>query len=453
MRQAGRRSARRRVVLAAIGRRSSRSRPAQTPAPQSSQPTFRVNVDLVTLDVIPRTANGQFVPNLGKADFQVLEDGVAQTGDVARDGARRPRVQRARRRRPARPRRRKASSCRGPKPAADTAGRIFVLLVDDLHFTATETPLVRALLKKVVGQLFHQGDMLAMFSTGPSSIEIPVSYDKRLLEEAISRVGGHGMSYRDIMDSLDGAQGPQGLRYNAHVAFKTAFELIGNLERMGNRRKVLLLVSNGYDFDPFPGGRTGTDQVFGGRYGTPYRRCGARRPLPGHGGAAQHVRRQRPGRPSSPRSRAPPTASTPPSTRSIRAAWSAPRTSSRTSTSRELRTHISKTQSSLRVLADATGGFAVVNDNRYDSALARIDAETSDYYILGYSPSNPDPKHRNRQVEVKTTRPGVQVASRGWYRTRDRRRAATQALSGRAAAIPCSRSPTRRCPVAPAAVS
>ena len=90
-----------------------------------------------------------------------------------------------------------------------------------------------------------------------------------MLEEAISRVGGHGMSYRDIMDSLDGAQGPQGLRYNAHVAFKTAYELIGNLERMGNRRKVLLLVSNGYDFDPFPGGRTGTDQVFGGRYGTP----------------------------------------------------------------------------------------------------------------------------------------------------------------------------------------
>ena len=66
---------------------------------------------------------------------------------------------------------------------------------------------MRALLKKIVAQLFHPGDMLAMFSTGPSSVELPVSYDRRLLEEAISRVGGHGMSYRDIMDSLDGAQG------------------------------------------------------------------------------------------------------------------------------------------------------------------------------------------------------------------------------------------------------
>ena len=55
-----------------------------------------------------------------------------------------------------------------------------------------------------------------------------------------------------------------------------------------------------------------------------------------------------------------------------------------------MRTHIGKTQGSLRVLADATGGFAVVNDNTYVEALARINAETSDYYILGYSPTNPD---------------------------------------------------------------
>jgi VWFA-related protein len=303
------------------------------------------------------------------------------------------------------------------KPAVDAAGRIFVLLVDDLHFTATETPLVRALLKKVVAQLFRPGDMLAMFSTGPSSIELPVSYDKRLLEEAISRVGGHGMSYRDIMDSRDGAQGPQGLRYNAHVAFKTAYELIGNLERMTNRRKVLLLVSNGYDFDPFPGGRTGTDQVFGGRYGTPF-------------GDAERGDRfleieQRQNVFADSDLAAEMAAVTGAANRVNAAIYTLdPRGVVGTTNLEanvdigELRTHISKSQSSLRVLAGATGGFAVVNDNRYTEALARIDAETSDYYILGYTPSNVDPRHRNRSVEVKTTRPGVEVASRGWYRSR-----------------------------------
>ena len=83
-----------------------------------------------------------------------------------------------------------------------------------------------------------------------------------------------------------------------------------------------------------------------------------------------------------------------------------------------MRAHISKTQASLRTLAEATGGFAVVNDNDFDAAAKRIDAETSDYYILGYYASNTDPNHRNRTVQVTTRRPNVQVWSRGWYRAR-----------------------------------
>ena len=86
-----------------------------------------------------------------------------------------------------------------------------------------------------------------------------------------------------------------------------------------------------------------------------------------------------------------------------------------------MRTHISNTQGSLRTLAEATGGFALVNDNAFDGALKRLDAETSDYYILyilGYYASNPDPNRRNRSVDVKTRRAGVDVWSRGWYRTR-----------------------------------
>ncbi len=403
------------AVIMLVALVSAQGSGGQTP---QQPPDFRVNVDLVTLDVIPRLQNGQFVPDLGKDDFQILEDGLpqqvaslvmvhggrvfnvlsppAQTVDSAPEGIILPRA----------------------RPAADAAGRIFVLIVDDLHFTAIETPLVRRLLKKVVGELFHPGDMLAMFSTGPSSIEIPVSYDKRLLGEAISRVGGHGMSYRDIMDSLDGAQGPQGLRYNAHVAFKTAYELIGNLERMGNRRKVLLLVSNGYDFDPFPGGRTGTDQVFGGRYGTPYGD-----PERGDRFLAMEQRHNQ----FADGDLAAELAAVTGAANRVNAAIYTldPRGVVGTTNLEqnvditELRTHIGKTQGSLRVLAEATGGFAVVNDNDYGDALKRIDAETSDYYILGYYSSNPDPKHRNRSVEVKTPRPGVQVTSRGWYRTRE----------------------------------
>ena len=70
----------------------------------------------------------------------------------------------------------------------------------------------------------------------------------------------------------------------------------------------------------------------------------------------------------------------------------------------EWQAYVRKSQDSLRVLAEETGGLAVVNMNDFDKALKRIDAETSDYYVLGYYSSNPDPTKRRRQIEVKVTR-------------------------------------------------
>ena len=67
----------------------------------------------------------------------------------------------------------------------------------------------------------------------------------------------------------------------------------------------------------------------------------------------------------------------------------------------EYQDHVRKTQDSLRVIAEETGGTAVVNQNDFDKALKRIDAETSDYYVVGYYSSNPDPTKRHRRIEVK----------------------------------------------------
>jgi VWFA-related protein len=76
---------------------------------------------------------------------------------------------------------------------------------------------------------------------------------------------------------------------------------------------------------------------------------------------------------------------------------------------------VRKSQDSLRVLAEETGGIAVVNQNDFDKALKRIDAETSDYYVLGYYSSNPDPTVRRRKIEVRVTRPNLEVQSRKEY--------------------------------------
>jgi VWFA-related protein len=80
--------------------------------------------------------------------------------------------------------------------------------------------------------------------------------------------------------------------------------------------------------------------------------------------------------------------------------------------------YLRETQDSLRVIAENTGGFAIVNQNDLVKGLKRIDAETSDYYILGYYSSNPDPLRRTRRIEIRVTRPNIDVKHRTSYTLR-----------------------------------
>ena len=86
----------------------------------------------------------------------------------------------------------------------------------------------------------------------------------------------------------------------------------------------------------------------------------------------------------------------------------------------EWQNHVTSTQNSLRTLAELTGGIAVVNQNDFEKALKRIDAETSDYYIVGYYSNNPDPLKKRRRIEVKVTRSGMNVFHKTFYTLRPR---------------------------------
>src|SRR5690606_8261422 len=53
--------------------------PAAPEPPAGQQPTFRVSVDLVTSDVIPRDERtDQFIADLKPGEFEIYEDGVRQ---------------------------------------------------------------------------------------------------------------------------------------------------------------------------------------------------------------------------------------------------------------------------------------------------------------------------------------------------------------------------------------
>jgi VWFA-related protein len=216
-----------------------------TPTPQ-----MRISrtVDLVTTDVIVRDDKGQFVANLGKGDFEVYEDGVKQDlvtfvlthgGRVLNDiSAPPPPVQ-------------EGILLPPPRPTNDASGRIFLIFVDDLHMDFRNTGRIRDLFKKIRRELIHDGDMFGVVSTGPSSISVEMTYDIKRLDEAINKISGSGLKPTEIIETPDGSQGPPEVRYRAHVAFSTAYEILGNLQQVHNRRKAFIYVSNGYDFDPF----------------------------------------------------------------------------------------------------------------------------------------------------------------------------------------------------------
>ena len=374
--------------------------PAQAPEPTLPPPTFTAGITLVTTDVIVHDGSGQFVPDLMPDDFLVMEDDLQQEvaslvlvhgGRVfnqllppapAQEGIILP----------------------SSRPVSDAAGRIFVLFVDDLHLQTSLTPRIRQVFRKLASTLIHEGDMFAIVSTGPSSIHIDLTYDRAMLDVAESRITGDGYNVKDLVETVvEGSRGPAELRYRSHVAFKTARGIVETLEEVQNRRKVFIYMSSGYDFNPFATQR-GEQRSQGLRL-----------------------------------SGAEPDAFNDPFNRldQAGAVWSAAdlsmelseltKAANRANTSfytvdprglvagqdidyavppRDFNEYVFNTQNSLRTLAELTGGMAVVNRNDFEDAFEEIDAETSDYYVLGFYSSNPDPTYRTRRLTVEVKREG-----------------------------------------------
>ena len=396
--------------------------PMKSDKPPQEKPTFRIQVDLVTNDVIVRDDKGNFVPDLKKDDFEIWEDGVKQdiTSMTVVTGGRVNNVLA-----PPPPPPPEGIILPRTRPRNDTSGRIFLFFVDDLHLQFHNTGRVRDLFKRISKELVHDGDMFGIVSSGPSSIAIDMTYDRNRLEEAIKKIAGNELKPSDIIQGPSGSQGPSEVRYRAHVAFSTVNDILQNLETVHNRRKALVYVSDGYDFNPFQDARLGTMDP-----NSPFQQNEFAR--------SQNQMAQQNSDGSS-------SQQTDPFTQQqkqneefadadlARELGELTRQANRANVTmytidprglvgmgdideqvdpQQWSEYVRKTQDSLRVIAEETGGIAVVNQNDFSKALKRIDAETSDYYVLGYYSKNPDPTKRRRKVEIKVTRQNAQV----WFR-------------------------------------
>jgi VWFA-related protein len=302
------------------------------------------------------------------------------------------------------------------RPAADTSGRVIVIFVDDLHFEFNQTSRVRSLLNQMAELLIHDGDLFAIVSTGYSSIEQNLTYDRKRIKEAVAKISGAGMRPSELVSAASTSQGPAEVRYRANTAFSTAYDMVKQLEKITNRRKTFLYVSSGYDFNPFPDARKRADAQRNSRDGSTI--MGLTDPNPVDPELLSNPFEERNTqlgesdlvREMSELTRQANRANVNFYTIDPRGLTAGPDIDQNDVSVAEYQTYVRKTQDTLRVIAELTGGFAVVNQNDFGRALKRIDAETSDYYVLGYYSNNPDPLKRRRRIEIAVrNRPNIDL--------------------------------------------
>ena len=382
-------------------------------------PVFRSGVTLVTTDVIVRDGDGQFLPDLTRDDFAVYEDGVPQGiaslvlvhgGRVFNQLLPPPPVQEG-----------IILPGRTVPAGIATPGRIFVIFVDDLHIRPPDTPLIHRVMDLLPETLIHEGDEFGIISSGKSAIRVQMTTDRNRLR-AIDRAVGEAFDPRQLIERATQLSSLGESRWRAHVAFKTAIETVRGLEQIRHRRKAFLYVSAGYNFNPFDDSRVNA-RIESMQEAGLFRDGDVRLPEFDEPALDQFATADAFGEVFSDSelhnellllideaNRA----NVSFYTIDVRGLTTIPDLDFDLRTT-EWNEHIRTQHRSLRTLAELTGGIAVVNRNTFREAFTEIDAETSDYYVLGFYSSNPDETRRTRQLHVEVARDGAQVRSRTHY--------------------------------------
>ena len=393
------------VLSAAVTAAQQAAPPQERPPSQEPPPvTFRVEVNYVEVDAVVTDAQGRVVPDLTQTDFEVLEDGRPQK--VAAFSLVNLPIERA-----VRPLFLGAPV--EPDVQANTVveGRIYIIVLDDLHTSFTNTARVRRFLRDFIEQNFGTNDLAAVvYTSGRGVAGQEFTNSRRLLLEAVDRFAGRRLRSEalELNDRLSsGMRDPSDERslklldplemeraYNARSTLTALRDLAAFLEPVRGRRKSMLLISEGISYniyDPFNNTSAGLilDQA-SDAVAAATRANVAIYAIDPRGLSAFEEGIEASGTPSDV-------------------------TPSQFSVTGSLLDSLRLSQQSLQVLANETGGFAAINRNDFAGAFERVVRENSAYYMLGYYPTNDRRDGRFRRIEVRVKRPGLQVRSRRGY--------------------------------------
>ena len=417
--------------------------PAEVPLPDV---TFHVDVNYVEVDAVVTDANGMPVRNLTADDFELLEDGSPQTISAFSF----VHVPIERRQQPV------FASAPIPRDVVTnqgSEGRLYLLVLDDLHIGSSRTGRLRQIARMFLERHFGANDYGAVVYTGGRDVDgQDFTNDRQLLLAAVDRFSGQKLESATVAKirvvqsapstsalpptarserrtvpsgnpndpNLVDLQPDDPLTYErrtrAHLVMARVHQLAEFMAGVRGRRKALVLFSEGveYDIEDSIGSSSGdfvvreTDEAIAAAtrgnvsiYGIDPRVVeGLDEEMMQVGSSG--LLDMGLGMPS-------------------------------------LRRELQSAQAGLRYLASGTGGFAAVNQSGYARVFERIVEENSSYYLLGFSPVNARREGKYRNIDVRVKRPGLKV-TRARHGYREARAVRTAAVPAPAPVVPAMQS-------------
>src|SRR5258708_801018 len=212
---------------------------AQTPAPPQPPVTFKVEVNYVEIDANVTDAQGNFVRSLTRDDFQILEDGKPQTltafsmVDIPIVRVDPPLF---------------SKTAIPPDVVTNRTpfdGRIFVLVIDDLHTRFNHTSRTRAAARQFVERYVGANDLVAVVNTsGYGKSMQDFTSNRQLALKAIDAAMGNKADSSTVAALQDYNQNrdlPPGTGSNANASFN-------ELQRYTNASNSLRTLKNLADF-------------------------------------------------------------------------------------------------------------------------------------------------------------------------------------------------------------
>jgi len=376
---------------------------APTPPPQQAQPpvTFRVEVNYVEIDANVVDAQGNFVRTLTRDDFQILEDGKPQQltafsmVDIAVERPDPPLF---------------AKNPIPPDVATNRTpfeGRVFVIVLDDLHTRFTRTARTRLAARQFVERYVGANDIVAVVNTsgfGKSMQDFTANRALALRAIDASMGNKEGSSTEAALQDyytnrdMPGMNSDSNRRFNemmradhARNSMRTLRNVADYMAGMRGRRKAVVFFSEGINYDV-------VDPINNPNASAVQQDIRDMVAAATRGNVNVYT--------------VDPRGVTTGMEEAIElGGFPADGSISSVQLMEEMRLE----HDSLRVIAEETGGFPVLNQNDFRNAFSRILEENSSYYVLGYYPANDKRDGRFRNVEVKTLKPGLRVRARRGY--------------------------------------